>query len=311
MARHHLIANDLKLFLSASANDFKKKISSRVYSPWQKSTDERGFCLIHMILAHAIELAKKDEPQTFDWKSAFAKLEDANYQFSSSDYFPPDFFCSWFFSLSLDDKAIEVYLAMIKALHVGGIDVEQADLIKFLKKTRHFDAKITDFFTLSGFDLTNTLREISVERDIATLTNSSFERVRFNPEVTITCYNEEQLAAKLVEYKEEQQVKMNNIRSYLDSTQVSEERARELYKCFKVSYEKMETYPEFKGKYLVDICLDYGMANCLKTEAFFTDAQVEMIHLLEEKSNIQFIEPHKNKDHMSKNRNAQRRPSWD
>jgi len=305
MARHHLIANDLALFFSATAADFKKKISSRVYAPWHKHTNDKGFRLIHMILIHAIELAKKDDIQKFDWKATFAKLEEAKYEFSSSDYFPDSHL-----NLFNDAKSVEVYISMITALHMGGIDVDEKDLIKFLKKTRKVNSQITDLFTLMGFDLKSTLIDMSVEQDIATLTNSALESVRFDPNVKLTCYNDEELAARMNEYSNEQQLKMERIRGYLNSTDISEDRAKELYKCFKISYEKMETYPEFKGKYLFDICLDYGMSNWLKTEAFYTDVQVEIIHLLEEKTNIQFIDSHKNKDHAFKNKHAQKRPFW-
>lgn len=259
MARHHLIDNDLNLFLTTSASVFKKKISSRVSSRWQEHTNNRDFRFIHMILIHAIKLAKEDNTQSFDWPAVFVKLEEANYQFKSSDYFP-----SGSLDLFEDEYTISVYLSMIQALHVGKINIDQQELVKFLKKTGVIDSAITDFFTLIGFDLKSTLLEVSVEHDISTLTNSSFESVRFNPEITISCYNAEQLAVKLVEYEQLQQIKMKNIKDYLNSVKISEQRAKELYKRFRISYEKMETYPEFKGKFLADICIDYGMALVLK-----------------------------------------------
>lgn len=46
MARYHLIDSDLDLFFTGDAATFKKKISKRVYSPWQERSNDKGLKFI-------------------------------------------------------------------------------------------------------------------------------------------------------------------------------------------------------------------------------------------------------------------------
>lgn len=141
MARHHFINNDLELFLNADAKEFKKKISKRVFSPWQSSADENGLNFLHMILARVITDRKLNSPAIHDWNSIFEKLTASGYKFTSEDYFPdaygrhfyieqetPSGICSFFDMLNEPQ-----YLDMIKELHASGVAIDETELYKSLK----------------------------------------------------------------------------------------------------------------------------------------------------------------------------------
>lgn len=318
MSRHHLIDSDLDLFFTEDATVFKKKISKRVYSPWQERSNEKWLKFIHMILKHVILTSYTQKSLTYDWKDIFAKLEAAGYTFKSSDYFPEP--SGHHVRITTNAKNGDYsyvdmlksshYLDMIKTLHDGGVVVDEAELHTFLKKVGIVEKTVTDFFTSIGFDLETVLSEMSVNNDIETLTDSNFDRhltQSVNPEIQQL---DARLDEKLKKYLEEQTVKSQRIKAYIEHTDISVERANEMYKKFSVSYSKMEMYPEFKGRYLADICVSYKCAGELKTEAFYMDVQVELIKQLEEKVNVKFLQPHETANHDRLSGNAEKRQPW-
>lgn len=318
MARHHLIDSDLDLFFTEEAAIFKKKISKRVYSPWQERENENRLKLIHMILKHVILTSYSQKSVVYDWKEIFAKLEAAGYKFKSSDYFPDKIgrqvriqnntkngdymYVDMFKSLH--------YLDMMKSLHESGVAVDEAELHKFLKNLCVVEKSVTDFFTSIGFDLDTVLSEMSVGHDIETLIDSHFDKYVLEPDKLSIQKFDTKFGDKLKKYLEEQTVKAQRIKAYIENTDISVERANEMYKKFSVSYEKMETCPEFKGRYLADICISYHCAGALKTEAFYMDVQVELIKQLEEKANVKFLQPHDKANHYQLSENAEKRQPW-
>lgn len=321
MARHHLIDSDLDLFFTEEAANFKKKISKRVYSPWQERANDKWLKFIHMILKHVILTSYNQKSFVYEWKEIFAKLESAGYKFKSSDYFPNtggrqvrvqnntnngDY-------MYVDMFKSSHYLDMIKTLHAGGVTVDEAELHQFLKKVGIVEKSVTDFFASIGFNLDSVLSEMSVNNDIETLTDSNFDRhlVQLtNTENQENSQLDERLVDRIKKYLEEQTVKSQRIKAYIESTDISVERAKEMYKKFSVSYSKMETYPEFKGRYLADICISYSCADALKTEAFYMDVQLELIRQLEEKVNIKFLQAHATANHDRLSGNAEKRQPW-
>jgi hypothetical protein len=318
MSRHHLIDSDLELFFTEDAATFKKKIAKRVYSPWQDRGNEKWLKFIHMILHHVVLTSYTQKSVIHDWTAIFAKLEEAGYVFKSSDYFPEnrghqvrvqnndkngDY-------MYVDMLKTSHYLDMIKMLHAGGVAVDETELHKFLKKVGVIDNAVTDFFGSIGFDLDTVLLEMSIDDDIEMLIDSNFDRYLLNPSNTNIRQLDAKFNDKLKKYLEEQSVKAQRIKAYIDSTDISIDRANEIYKHFSVSYDKMETYPEFKGRYLADICISYHMADALKTEAFYMDVQVELIRQLENKANVQFLQPHATANHGRLSENAEKRQPW-
>lgn len=303
MARHHFINNDLELFLNADAKEFKKKISKRVFSPWQSSVDENDLNFLHMILARVITDHQLKSPVIHDWKTIFEKLTASGYTFTSEDYFPdvhgrhlyikpetPDGIHSYFDMLNEPQ-----YLEMIKELHASGVAIDEPELYKSLKKYGDVAKTVTDFFSSVGLKLDTVLTEMSVDNDIRTLTYDYYDESKLNPDVEYLVTDDSQ--EKIAAYEKEQTLKISRIKDYLKKTDVSAERANEIYKSFVVSYPKMETCPEFKGRYLADICMNYALYGSLKTEYFFMDVQLELIKQLEEKTNTKFLQPHEKANH--------------
>lgn len=319
MSRHHLIDSDLDLFFTEDAATFKKKIAKRVYSPWQERGNEKWLKFIHMILHHVILTSYTQKVVIHDWKAIFAKLEEAGYVFKSSDYFPEnrghqvrvqnnnkngDY-------MYVDMLKTSHYLDMIKMLHAGGVTVDEAELHTFLKKVRVVDKTVTDFFGSIGFNLNTILLEMSIDNDIKMLTDSNFDRHLLNPSNPNVQHLDAKFSDKIKKYLDEQTVKAQRIKAYINSTDISIERANEIYKHFSVSYDKMETYPEFKGRYLADICCFYACADQLKTEAFYMDVQLDLIKILEEKTNIKFIQEHAVGSHRRIGETAGKKNHWE
>lgn len=318
MSRHHLIDSDLDLFFTEDAATFKKKIAKRVSSPWQERGNDQWLKFIHMILKHVILTSYTKKSVNYDWKVIFAKLEESGYTFKSSDYFPESRGHQVRITTNakngdytyIDMLKSQHYLDMIKMLHAGGVSVDEADLHKFLKTVGVVEKPITDFFSSIGFDLERVLLEISVDDDIETLIDSNFDRHLTQPANQNNRQLDVRFNEKIKNYLEEQAVKVQRIKAYIEGTDISVERANEMYKHFSVSYDKMETYPEFKGRYLADICISYHMANALKTEAFYMDVQVELIRTLEDKVNVKFLQPHATANHGRLSENAEKRQPW-
>lgn len=318
MARYHLIDSDLDLFFTGDAATFRKKISKRVYSPWQERSNDKGLKFIHMLLKHVILISYIQKSFVYDWKEIFAKLEAAGYNFKSTDYFPEQNGHQVRITTNskngdysyVDMLKSSHYLDMIKMLYASGVTVDEAELHKFLKKVGVVEKSVTEFFGSIGFDLDTILVEISVNNDIETLTDSNFDRHLTQPANSDVRQLDDGLVDKIKNYLEEQTVKVQRIKSYIESTDISFGRANEMYKKFSVSYSKMETYPEFKGRYLADICISYHCAGTLKTEAFYMDVQLELIRQLEEKVNVKFLQPHATANHYSLSENAEKRQPW-
>jgi hypothetical protein len=316
MSRHHLIDSDLDFFFTEDAATFKKKIAKRVYSPWQERGNEKRLKFIHMILHHVILTSYTQKVVIHDWKAIFAKLEEAGYVFKSSDYFPEnrghqvrvqtnkkngDY-------MYVNMLETSHYLDMIKMLHAGGVVVNETELHKFLKKVGVVDKAVTDFFVSIGFDLEPVLLDMSIDDDIETLIDSNFDRHLLNPSNPNL---DAKASDKIKKYLDEQTVKAQRIKAYISSTEISTDRANEIYKHFSVSYDKMETYPEFKGRYLADICIFYACADQLKTEAFYMDVQVDLIKLLEAKTNIKFLQDHAVGSHRRIGETAGKKNHWE
>lgn len=306
MARHHLINNDLELFLTVDAKEFKKKISKRVFSPWHNRSNDNWLRLSHMILNHVITSQKTDKAIAYDWKAILSKLTDAGYVFTSDDYFPDNRGRHVYFNIdgqfsNFDMVKESSYLEMIKELHLGGVVINEKALTKFIKSSRSLDADVTEFFSSVGFNLETVLLETSINTDIETLINDNYDNV-----ILKGSSND-----RVRKYQQEQLLKADRIKSYLENTVLSYERAKEIYDCFDVSFPKMETYPEFNGRYLSDICCFYHCANELKTEAFFMDIQVDLIKLLEEKSDIKFLQEHAVGSHRRIGETAGKKNHWE
>lgn len=314
MARHHFINNDLELFLNADAEEFKKKISKRVFLPWQSSLDENDLIFLHMILARVITDHQLKSSVIHDWKTIFEKLTASGYKFTSEDYFPDVHGRHLYIEPAIasgihsyfDMLNEPQYLEMIKELHASGVAIDEAELHKSLKKYGDVSKIVTDFFSSVGFNLDTVLTEISVDNEIKSLTKSGYDASLLNLDNA-----QKGISKKLDDYKKEQALKSDRIKDYLNTHEISPERANELYKCFSVSYEKMETYPEFKGRYLADICCFYYCANELKTEAFFMDVQVDLIKLLEAKTNIKFLQDHAVGSHRRIGETAGKKNHWE
>lgn len=306
MARHHLIDNDVKLFFNEDSKSFKKKISQRVYSPWHTRSSDKWLKFPHMILSKAIS-----DQTTCDWKAIFVKLAESGYVFTSSDYFPDE--QGRHIYLMSEDKTTKFkptyfdmfkesnYLDMIKELHLGGITVDENELLKFIKKSKTLDTSVINFFSSIGFNLETTLLENSINKDIETLVIDNYDNEILNGRC-----NE-----RIKIYQEEQLVKSDRIKAYLNNNEISSDRANEIYRCFKVSYPKMNTYPEFKDRYLADICIFYHCAKELRTEAFFMDVQVDLIKLLEEKSSVKFLQDHNKGSHRGIGESAGKMNHWE
>lgn len=318
MSRHHLIDSDLDLFFTEDAATFKKKIAKRVYSPWQDRGNDKWLKFIHMILRHVILTSYTKKSVVYDWNDILAKLADAGYTFKSSDYFPESRGHQVRITTNakngdytyVDMLESSHYLDMIKTLHASGVAIDEVELHKFLKKVGVVEKSVTDFFSSIGFDLDTVLLEMSVDDDIKTLINSNFDKHLMQPANPEIRQLDDRLGDKIKKYLEEQAVKAQRIKAYIEKEDISVERANEIYKQFAVSYDKMETYPEFKGRYLADICISYHMAGSLKTEAFYMDVQLELIRKLEEKVNVKFLQPHATANHDRLSGNAEKRQPW-
>lgn len=314
MARHHLINNDLELFLTVNAKEFKTKISKRVYSPWYRSSNEKWLSFLHMILARAITDNIANPSIVYDWKGVITKLAESGYKFDSSDYFPE--VGSRLLHVEIDNVRQHIdmtktthYIEMIKTLHEAGTVVIEADLHKFVKKSVGVDVAVVEFFSGLGFTLDTVLTEASINNDIKTLNYDYYDSAALNPDVDDLEHDDK--LEKLNAYRKEQSLKVDRIKAYFEATAISAERANEIYKSFVISYPKMETCPEFKGRYLADICISYGLSNTLKTEYFFMDVQLDLIKQLEEKSGVKFLQAHNQTNHYNLSEMVGKKRHWE
>lgn len=306
MARHRLIENDLKLFLDSSSEVFKKKISQRVYSPWQNSIDERSLKLIHMILVKVSEDLKNNVKSDFSWLGSLNKLEEAKYIFTSSDYFPDR--KEFFYKENTELK--DAYISMVEALQDKGVTIDEVLLNKFIKKQGiSIHPEIVQYFKNLNFNIDAVLLEVEVENNISTLIEMGYEYKMLKDKIKeietkelndmksdefhelLSFEDDTKTINDIENYKQRQLKKLEFIRNYLNTTEISKDRALELLKLLRVSFEQMDTYPEYnQNKYKNDILINFFCSSRLKTEAFYSDVQVGFIREIEERYDIKFLE---------------------
>lgn len=298
MARYNLNDDDLKFFFETEFDEFKKGINKRV-SYWKTATNSDHKPFLFMLLERVVKSKINNQKLSLDWNFVIEKLIHAKYVFSASNCMPK--FKKWH-ELS-NPIFVESYLELLKTFNDYNITFEEKDVVNMYSlQEGDLNSEIIEYFKSIGIYPEKELKEIKINQTIANLLDNNLESLFFRKAIKevysdnnyshktqhdVEFSNEE--IKKLDEYRRVQKEKISLIESYMDENEISGERAKVIFKCFKVSYEKMDSIPVLKNKYFGDILVSLNCSNKLRNEYFYTEEQLYLIKKLESKSNSIFI----------------------
>lgn len=299
MARYNLNDDDLKFFFETEFDEFKKGISKRV-SCWKTATNSDYKPFLFMLVERVVKSKINNQKLSLDWNFVIEKLIHAKYVFSASNCMPK--FKKWH-ELS-NPIFVESYLELLKKFNDYNITFEEKDVVNMYSlQEGNLNSEIIEYFKSIGIYPEKELEEIKINHTIANLLDNNLESLFFkkavrevyadNDNYTYGIDNNIELTdkeiEKLDEYRKIQKEKISLIESYIDENEISEEKAKKIFKYFKVSYEKMDSIPVLKNKYFGDILVSLNCSNKLRNEYFYTEEQLYLIKRLENKSNSIFI----------------------
>lgn len=301
--RTHLIDNDITLFLNNSPEHFSNVIKKR-NKTWRTALSDRGpfeqgFNFLDMIL---FQLADPSTTQEYSWSEIFEKLESLDFKFEPFHYFPNrDLFTNYHHAMALN------YKELVTQLKNRDIPFEQNSFEEFIKNQKDsVEDSVADLLRTMSPIIDEILLSLKVDKAIKNLTQEAYEiHLINNPsketkaEVTMMAlilntgvsFGGESIEDSIKKYQLEQSEKVKFILNYLDTQNISVERAVEMLYLFKpcgaimIDFDRSNRNNNSLNSYFEAVRNGHPLPR-----KYFTTLQLELIDIIESKFNIKVFD---------------------
>ena len=301
--RTELIDNDINLFLSQEPDEFLKVIKKRIKT-WRTATDYNSIDFLGLILVNVSQKTSQIPVETI-WQDIFLKLDSIDFDFQPSHYVPnfnlgtpynPNMCVHYkamlhelmnrniVFDTSMAQHFVEQQLDGIEdsvAVFLESVHPVFGDIVSRQQVKIEIKGLVSDLYEMMLLE--NPSKKTQIESNAINLMVNSF-----------IPYGGQSVQSGVSNYLDKQSKKIDFILAYINEATLSKDEAKELLLSFRPSGEVVNNLDRIYNKKSGTHWFAYMAAfqnGSLLSRHYFTKQQIELMDKIQDKFNVQLLEP--------------------